>query len=82
MDDDHGVGQIQCNNLQFDATVVRPDPDQAGIEASGRGHRDGFGRSYHVHDVGFAYPVAARGAKPADYAVHTLNIVAQKFGGQ
>lgn len=80
MDDQQAVRFDQGDNLQFDASIVRPDVDPLLVERSGRGNHGRGCVDDYVQCVSFADPVLARCAGEAD--LHPDNYAPQKPAGQ
>jgi len=67
-----GVVEVQCHDLELDASIVFADPDQASVRGSGRRHVVGHDGVEHELRVGLANAVASRRAIPPKRSVHIL----------
>jgi hypothetical protein len=78
VDDDNVVDPIECHDLQLDAAIIRPDPDQPSVVR--RRGRDALwlDRVDHRQGVSLAHPVAPGGSEPPKRPIHLIN-VAQKY---
>ncbi|MGH3493235.1 MAG: hypothetical protein ACRDRL_17725 [Sciscionella sp.] len=71
MDDEQVVGHDRCDDFQFDAAIVCPDPDQPLIRCLGCRHVVRFDCVDNMQRVSFADPMLTRRRGEPDH-LHSL----------